>query len=132
MPFTCGVPLKTPLLPRIRPCGSEPPLTFHAMGPVPVAANVSEYAVLCTAPVICGPLVMDGARIPLPGEITRLNMTGPALPTGLVAFIENVKDPLCAGVPLITPVGVSESPEGRLPDVTDHVIGNEPVATRAD
>lgn len=53
----------------------------------------------------------------------------PLFPAASVTLIPKAKAPETTGVPEITPVlEFNKSPDGRLPDVTDHVYGGPPPA----
>jgi hypothetical protein len=81
-------------------------------------------------PEVSGELLVIVGKRPVLGAIVRLNVVGPAAPVVLVTRTPKVNVPLCDGVPLRTPVLLKESPGGGLPDATDQVIGNRPVAKK--
>ena len=48
--------------------------------------------------------------------------------TAFAACTEKMARPAVVGVPLSTPVGDNVKPGGSVPEASDHVIGNVPVA----
>jgi hypothetical protein len=125
-PIAVGVPLTTPVEAfKIRPAGSEPLVTDQVMGVVPEAAKVCEYGVPTTAAVKGEAVVIETEAITVRPSCVE------ALPNELVALTVNVKVPEAVGVPPMTPVAAfNVNPVGKVPPVTDHVMGEVPEALR--
>ena len=116
-----GVPLNTPVAgTKVTPVGRLPDMERLGAGE-PLAVTVKVPAAL-TVKLVLLALVMAGASliVMLKSCVALGNMP-------LVAVTVPVKVPRVVGVPERTPADVNVSPVGNEPDVTEKVIGAEPV-----
>ena len=129
VPLAVGVPEITPPLDIVSPAGRFPDTIDHAYpGVPPLALSVVLYELPgCAAPKLVDVIVNVAAAV-----LTAIDSCADAVCAGdAVSFTPtvNVAVPFAVGVPEITPALESDSPAGRLPDVTDHVYpGVPPVA----
>jgi len=110
VPVVVGVPLIV-APDKVNPAGKLPLTILHVIGPVPVAANVSEYAEP-TVPPASDAVVMTGATA---AEVMVIDSAFVSAPIPLSALTVKLNVPITVGVPLITPVTDKVNPPGKAP-----------------
>src|SRR5687767_8124988 len=116
-PGDCGVPVIAPAALSARPAGKDPAVRAHVYDPdPPVAFKLCEYGTP-TVPA-ARPFVVIATAGGAMAMLSALVANPP--PPVLVARTVNCEVPAASGVPLIVPVGPSDSPPGMDPPDTVH------------
>jgi hypothetical protein len=123
VPGVVGVPLITPALDSVRPCGKIPEESDQVYGAVPFAgASVCEYAVPSVASGRDVVVIKSPAAMLSTNGLETVCGGVPLSATCTVTF----DVPALVGVPLITPALDRVTPAGSVPDVTVQLYGVVP------
>src|SRR5438270_6222600 len=119
VPVCVGVPESTPLLPSVRPAGSEPLASEKVVVPMP---PLCVKVWLNTAPAT--PLVTAGFVTVMVWQVIVSVYVGPVplQPFESVALTVIGKLPVCVGVPERTPFDASVKPAGNVPPASENVV----------
>ncbi len=123
VPTAVGVPEMVPEGLRVKPGGSEPSIIDQVYGGMPPVAFkvVAGYGTLSVAGGKFVGVTVSGAAL-----IVIWNGPDACCWRASVAVAVNRKFPICVGVPVIVPAGLSVRPGGSAPDVIAQVYGVVP------